>query len=55
MPNFFLLLDTTAINAYIIGHELYENNWAYKKHLPGKWHQDLAWELVPEAFHELNH
>ena len=54
MPLFFWLLHTTVINAYIIGHELYGKHWAYKKHLRWKWHEDLAWELVQEGFHELN-
>ena len=54
MPLFFWLLDTTVINAHIIGQELYGKHQAYKKHLRWKWHEDLAWELVQEGFHELN-
>jgi len=33
MPLFFWLLDTTVINAYIVGHELYGKHRAYKKHM----------------------
>ena len=42
MPLFFWLLDTTVINTYIIGHELYGKHWLYKKHLRWKWHEYLA-------------
>ena len=49
----FWLLDTTVINAYIIGYGLYGKHRPYKTHLQWKWHVDLAKSLYRKDFMNL--